>query len=109
MAQWSIAADAAPQPYRLELRSGERTFVHPLLVGQRAYYDPVVWHDAAGPWVSEVRLRPIKLFGVVPGLDAAQVPWLRNASWLALPPWIVAYLLITIPITYGAKSLLHIY
>jgi hypothetical protein len=32
----------------------------------------------------EVRLHPVKLFGVVPGV-----------RWLGLPPWLVGYLLLT--------------
>ena len=43
-------------------------------------------------------MRPVKLFGVVGGVEG-----------LFLPPWVVAYLLITIPLVYVLKRLLGVY
>ncbi len=46
----------------------------------------------------EVRLRPARLFGVVPGIPA-----------VGFQPWLVAYLLITIPLVPLLKRTLRIY
>ena len=46
---------------------------------------------------TEVKLRPVKLFGVVPGLPA-----------LLFPAWLVAYLLIVIPSVPLIKKVLRI-
>jgi hypothetical protein len=111
VAHWKVQAAAADRPYRVQLRLREYTWEHDLIVGRRTYANPLVWHDGAGPWASEIRLQPVKLFGVVPGMDFTNVPWLRNLpllGWLILPPWMIAYLLITIPVTFGLKGLLGI-
>ena len=52
--------------------------------------------DLRRAWVN--RGPPLRLFGVVPGLP-----------WLALPPWLVAYLLITLPAASLCKRFLRIW
>ena len=85
-------ATAAPQPYTLLFRLDKRSYGHPLLVGQTRYAAPVDVHS--DEVITYVEMEPVRLFGVVPGIAA-----------LAFPPWLVAYLLLTIPCAVLVKRL----
>jgi uncharacterized membrane protein (DUF106 family) len=95
MAVWELAPAASPEPYELVLRFRGRNLTHPVLVGQSTYTPPIL--DHGGEVLTETRLRQVKLFDVVPGIPA-----------IFFPPWLVAYLLITIPFVFVLKPLLRI-
>ena len=95
-ATWRIVADARTESYDLAICWDGRTFHRPLKVGQPTYAEPMIFYDDASITGAEVRMQPVKLFGVVPGV------------WI-LAPWLVAYLLIAIPAVPLLKRLLRIY
>ncbi len=83
IAHWSVSGKARTDLYRVEVRSGATTLVHPVMIGQRHYLPALVFHDDG--WVTELRMRPVKLFNIIPGIPA-----------LAFPPWLMGYLLVVI-------------
>ena len=84
VAAWRLKAEA--RPYVLKVRYGGRTYEKELLVGSTRYAPPAAFFEGAAVRCLEVVMPPVKLFGVVGGLDV-----------LYLPPWLLAYLLIAIP------------
>jgi hypothetical protein len=46
---------------------------------------------------TELKLRPVKLFGVVPGIPA-----------LNFPAWLTGYLVLVIPITFLLRKMLRV-
>jgi uncharacterized membrane protein (DUF106 family) len=97
LATWRLTASARPEPHRLQVRFDHRTFEHPLRVGARTYEPPVRTHDGV-PVTTEAKLRPVKLFGIVPGIPA-----------ILFPPWLTAYLLLVIPCVFVLKRVFRIY
>ena len=98
-AVWMVHAGPRQQPYALIVRSDRGQYAHELLVGQRAYSAPVrLQGTGSGGRALEVRLRPARPFGVVPGIPA-----------IGFQPWLVGYLLITIPLVPLLKRTFHIY
>jgi uncharacterized membrane protein (DUF106 family) len=99
VAVWNVRAVADPLPRALRFVCDGQAFDKDLLVGQRRYSDPVRMFGNEGPVQAiETVLKPVKLFGVVPGVDM-----------LFLPPWLTAYLLIAIPFVTIIKRVLRIY
>jgi hypothetical protein len=96
LAVWRVRAAAGEAPYRLAFRLKHRSYDRDLTVGRRTYADPVV--DHGGQVLTELKMRPIRLFGVVPGVAA-----------IFLPPWLVAYILIVIPSVLLIKRALRIH
>lgn len=90
IAAWTLRGKAATKPYGLLFRLDKRSYGHQLLIGQPSYAEPVDVHSDGV--VTYVEMRPVRLAGVVPGIAA-----------LAFPPWLVAYLLLTIPCAFLAK------
>jgi len=86
VAVWRLKAQGRPEPYLLKVRYGGRTYEKELLVGSTRYAPPAAFFEGAPVRCIEAVMPPVKLFGVVGGLD-----------FLYLPPWLVAYLLIAIP------------
>jgi uncharacterized membrane protein (DUF106 family) len=93
-AHWRVRlpADAS----QLQFRYGEATYVHPVSVGQTTYLPALLFHDEKLDG-TEVRLRPVKLFGIVPGIPQ-----------IGLAAWMIGYLLIVIPFVPLLKRLLRI-
>lgn len=110
MAVWKLKAAAQKEPYKLVFRNAGKSYEDDLLVGTRLYSPPLKFYNQkAALQCVEVKLRPVKLFGIVPGL-----PW-RNVVVAGVPipkdfcpPWIVAYLLIAIPFVSIIKWLFRI-
>ena len=96
MATWTVRGSAAEGPYRLTFRLKDRTVEHDLIIGGRTYAPPLV--DHGGGVLTEVKMRPLELFGVVPGVAA-----------IGFPPWLVAYLVIVVPLVFLLKRLLRVY
>jgi hypothetical protein len=68
------------------VRYGDESYRHRLLVGQRRYSRPVkLQREGSREHAIELKMRRLKPFGVVPGIGAV------------FPPWLVGYLLVTIP------------
>lgn len=99
VATWQLQADADAKPYKLAIRHKTATVEKELLIGQQAYAPDVEFYGADQP-VTCVRIgmKPVKLFGLLPGI-----------RWLLLPPWLTAYFLIAIPSVSLIKRLAKVY
>jgi uncharacterized membrane protein (DUF106 family) len=95
-ATWRLSAGASPAPHVLRVRYAGATYEHPLRAGATTYEPALKLHDEHVT-STEVKLRPVKLFGIVPGWPA-----------LLFPAWLVAYLLIVIPSVPIIKKVLKI-
>lgn len=118
VAIWKIRGQASPKPYLLRMPYEHKVYKRELLIGQPTYSEPLaVVGDP--PVVMEVPLQPRKLFGVVPGFIELLRDMRLPAVWSAvgwsfpqaefLPPWVMAYLLIAIPLVSVLKWVLRIY
>jgi hypothetical protein len=102
LATWNLRAEGRPEPYTLTLRIKDRSFERELLVGRRIYAPPV--KDHGGEYISKWEREPYRLldwmpnFTGVPGIDA-----------IGLPPWLVAYVILVIPLTLVLKRVLNVY
>jgi uncharacterized membrane protein (DUF106 family) len=94
-AEWTFVGD--PGSHVLTVRYEGRSYEHPVQVGARNYDEPIREHDQR-LLSSEIQLRPVKLFGVVPGIDN-----------IGIAPWMVAYLIIAIISVPLLKRVLRIY
>lgn len=98
LATWRVRAEGRGQAHLLRLRYAGRTYEKAVLVGSRHYAPAVEIHSEGPVRAIELAMRPVKLFGLVGGIDA-----------LYLPPWLVAYLLIAIPCVGVLKRVLRIH
>jgi hypothetical protein len=95
IATWKIQAEARPQPYTLAIRCKTTTVEKALLVGQPFYSPDVESYGGDQAVISaQIEMKPVKLLGLVPGIDC-----------LLMPPWLVAYFLIAIPAVSLIKRL----
>jgi uncharacterized membrane protein (DUF106 family) len=85
VAEWTLAAREDVADARLVVRHQGRSVVHHLRVDGRVYSTPIQRHAEDFLPVTEVPLPPARFLGVVPGIPV-----------IAFPPWLVAYLLMTI-------------
>lgn len=95
-AAWTLTASTAG-PAMLRIRSQDQSFAHPMEVGSRRYAPVHVAHSPDGRLASSVELRQRKLFGVVPG-------W----KFAGLAPWLVGYLLLTLPLVFACRAVLRV-
>ena len=98
IAVWQLKAEASKKPYSLLLRYKTETYTGSLLSGQKIYEPALYFYNSPEISCMEVKMKQVKLFNIVPGLPFA-----------ALPPWIVAYLIIVIPFVSLLKYLTKIY
>jgi uncharacterized membrane protein (DUF106 family) len=96
VARWTLTARAADAPHPLVLVLRGTSYAHELRVGGRVYSPPLATFDD-GAVALELRMRQARLFGLVPGFGAT------------FPPWLVAYLILVVPLALGLKRLLRIY
>jgi hypothetical protein len=83
VARWTLSLGSNSGTLPLLLRHHQRTFEWNWRF-TRIRFEPLTKKFSDGAAQIEIVLRPVKLFGVVPGL-----------RWLGLPPWLVGYLLLT--------------
>jgi uncharacterized membrane protein (DUF106 family) len=95
-AEWALRADAADKPHVLVFRHGRSSYEHPVLAGGRKYLPALLLHgdELLG---TEVRLRQVKLLGIVPGIPA-----------LGMAPWMVAYILLVFAAFPAVKKCLRL-
>ena len=99
VAVWKLRGAAKPESYNLQIRYKGGTYEQQLLVGQRRYDSPLTAYGPADPIIcTQVMLKQVKLFGIVPGIP-----------WLLMPPWLVAYFVIAVPFVSIVKWVTHIY
>ena len=97
VAVWRLRGSGTHSDYVLRLRYDGRTYERPLQVGTRTYAPPATFYEDAPVRAVEVVMKPVKLAGIVGGID-----------FLFLPPWIVAYLLIAIPFVSILKRVFRV-
>jgi uncharacterized membrane protein (DUF106 family) len=96
VASWTIKGKKRKEPYVLQIPFRDATVEHQLLIGQTTYTDVLVPGDKDKP-TTQIKLRPVLLFGVVPGFGDL------------LPGWLVGYLIIVIPLVFALKWAFSIY
>jgi len=97
VATWTLRPGFREEPYRLLFRHGGRTVAQNLISdGMRAAVG-LASHGDEGVVMTEVVMEPYRFLGVVPG-------WAR----IAVPPWLVAYMLIAVPFVVVLKRLTRI-
>jgi uncharacterized membrane protein (DUF106 family) len=82
----------------LLIRHQGETASHAIRVGGRSYAPPLGAGSGNRILATETVLRQAKFLGIVPGLPA-----------IALPPWLIAYLLIVIPFVPILRRVLRVY
>ena len=93
VARWRLRAEADERPYVLTIRHAGRTCTKQLIVDGRHYAPPL---EIFGDVDVRLDLTEYRPFGFVPGFGAA------------LPPWIVGYLIIVMPLAVIGKPLIKI-
>lgn len=108
LAVWTIAALPRTDPYLLTLRYRGRTYERPLSVGRRDYAPPLIFHDDELT-ATELRMRRVVPFGIIPGLPWRDMTIFRtHVPANLLPPWLVAYLVIAIPLMFVLRRIFRI-
>lgn len=96
VATWTLRGAARDEPYKLVFRLRGTCCQHELAIGQTTYSSPVIHHD--NQVVTELKMEPVKLFGIVPGIPL-----------IGFPAWLTAYLIIVVPFVVILKRLLRIH
>ena len=97
IATWRLTHTPGPEQRQLSVRFDGNTFTHPYRAGSRTYEAPVQTQGDS-LLATELKLRPVKLFGIVPAL-----PPLHLAAWL------VGYLILIVPLTFLLKKVLRVH
>jgi hypothetical protein len=95
-ATWILRGEPSEEPYRIQIRLEGTTLDQELSIGRWIYSSPLISHR--GQVVTELRMRPFKLFNLIPGIPA-----------IYLAPWLVAYLLLVIPLVPVTRRMLRVY
>lgn len=95
-ATWTLTTKQSGETL-LCIRSNDQSFKHPVEVGTHKYSQKVLMHSQAGPLSTSVELQPRKLFGLLPGIAP-----------IGLAPWLVGYMLLTIPMVFVTRTVLRI-
>ncbi|MFP4058069.1 MAG: hypothetical protein ACLF0G_14470 [Candidatus Brocadiia bacterium] len=98
LASWALRPAEPLEGTRLLIRHRGQTAEHPLRAGARTYAPPLVAHGGPAILVTELELRRARFLGLVPGIPA-----------LGFPPWLVAYLLLVVPLVPLVRRLLRVY
>jgi uncharacterized membrane protein (DUF106 family) len=96
-ATWTIKGKARKEPYVLTIPLGDVTIQRKLLIGQTTYADAVVPATDKEPITTQIKMRPVELFGIVPGLGDL------------VPGWLVGYIIIVVPLVFLLKWATGIY
>lgn len=99
VARWTVRTGTRgpARHVMLVVRHQGESVAHEIEVGTGRYAAPLRTHDGDRQIETEVDLRPYRFLNIVPGL-----------AWLGLPPWMVAYLLLTLAIMPLAKRVCRI-
>lgn len=88
-ATWKLSAHGREEPYTLEIRYKGKTCSKAMLVDGQRYSTTLELYPETAIQAVQLDLTPYKPFGIVPGFPK-----------LFLDPWLVGYLLITIPVVF---------
>ena len=95
-AEWTLHGPARTEPYLLRFRRGTMTWERKIRIGDLTYPDPISLHDD-GLIEIQLKMKEVKLFNIVPGIRP-----------LGIPAWLVAYLLLTIPLAFISRRAFRI-
>lgn len=97
VAEWTLQpqSDAADLP--LVIRHQNQTVTHVLNVGGRVYTAPLQRHPTDRIPETQAELRQAKFLGLVPGIQS-----------IAFAPWLVAYLILTVPLVPLLRRMLRV-
>jgi len=98
VASWTLCAPRPADSLGIVIRHQGEAATHAVRIGGHTYAPPVTPHEGGRILASEVLLRQAKLLGIVPGIPA-----------IGFPPWLVAYLLIVIPLVPVLRRALRVY
>ena len=96
LATWVIKGKASKKPYVLRISCRDETVERQLLIGQTTYAEAVVTKEQESI-TTQIVMRPVLLFGIVPGLGEL------------LPGWLVGYIIIVVPLVFAVKWAFGIY
>ncbi|TVR45427.1 MAG: hypothetical protein EA402_04465 [Planctomycetota bacterium] len=97
-AVWDLRFAASEEPYRLTLHAGDAQQYIDMIVDQRIYANPERYLYQATIRGLFTQLEERRFLGLVPGIPG-----------MAIPPWLLAYLLLAIPCYLIFKKLLRIH
>ena len=100
-ATWILEGKTQAAPYVLTFRFHEYTIEPSLIIGQKTYTYPetiaTLKENGKEKLTTQIKMRPVELFGVVPGYGEL------------LPGWLVGYIIIVVPLVFALKWLFNIY
>jgi uncharacterized membrane protein (DUF106 family) len=103
-ATWIIKGKAQAEPYELRIPFRDCTIERKLLIGQTTYTDAVVTKEEEQTgganrieFTTQIKMRPVMLFDIVPGLGDF------------LPGWLVGYVIIVVPLVFVLKWAFNVY
>lgn len=97
IAAWTLETADRPARYDLRIRCGSQTVTRELRVGETTYAPAFVFYRTGPVRAVEVVMEPVRLFGILGGIDC-----------LGFPPWLVAYLVIAIPFVSILRRLFRV-
>jgi uncharacterized membrane protein (DUF106 family) len=95
---WEVAGKSRTSPYPLNIVMDGRNYEAKLLVGQKRYSPELVLFSDGKVQSVSLLMRTRRPFGFIGALD-----------WLLCPPWLVAYMLIAMPLFFLFKRILKVY
>jgi uncharacterized membrane protein (DUF106 family) len=98
IAVWTLRAERRDEPYLLRVRSGGATAQKPMLVDGIRTAPVLDLYDNGPIEAVQLDLPLYKPLGIVPGIP-----------WIAFDPWIVGYLIITIPFVFLLRRIAGIF
>lgn len=98
VAAWQVRATSGSGSFVLPIRYKGQTSDKELLIGGSKYAEPVQAYEKSDCEVIQIVMPEYKPLGFVPGF-----------SQIGLPPWIIGYLILVIPLSFLLKPVLRIY
>lgn len=103
MATWKVKAKARSEPYRLMIRYQGETQTMELLVGADIYStDAILFEPGSKITAGELIMKEYRFAGLIPGFF---IPLL----FFPVQSWMIAYLLIALPLVFVLKGVFKIY
>jgi uncharacterized membrane protein (DUF106 family) len=97
-ATWEVMGSNGEQIHKLKFFFDGKIYESDFLVGQKIYAPEFKFVNEDPVQAIELQMRPLKLFGIIPG-----------AAALMCPPWLVAYIFIAVGLFFLFKRILKVY
>jgi hypothetical protein len=98
--RWTLRCQERDEECVLQIRHNGKAYEKSVVVDGRTCAEPVKFYDDDAILCSEIDMadQEYKPFTVIPGVSS-----------LAMPPWIVGYLIIVLPLSFLLKPILRIH